>query len=39
MLGNIGSNTCFYLYGNALWVYAAMVPVVEHVQSCCCAAE
>ena len=26
MLGNIGDNTCFCLYGNALWMHA-MVPV------------
>ena len=26
MLGDMGSNTCFCLYGNALWMYA-MVPV------------
>ena len=26
MLGNIGSNTCFCLYSNTLWMYA-MVPV------------
>ena len=26
MRGNIGGNTCFCLYGSALWMYA-MVPV------------
>ena len=26
MFGNISGNTCFCLYGNALWMYA-IVPV------------
>ena len=31
MLGNIGDNTCFCLYGNALWMYAMMLVKYQSV--------